>query len=93
MLDIYPDRRFYFLTPGFIEFFKDVEKGKTAGVPRYLYKMLEGAILLDSIGNMEQYYGDIDRFCRYTDLTIIKRIPVGLSGLRTIINEAIKKTG
>lgn len=90
--DIDQDRRFYYLTPGFIEFFKDVEKGKTAGVPRHLYKMLEGAILLDSLDNMEQYRDDIDHFCNQTGLSIIKHIPVGLSGLKAIIDEAIEKT-
>lgn len=92
VLEINPDRRLYYLTPGFIEFFKDVEKGKTAGVPRHLYKKLEGAILLDSLGNSEQYRDDIDRFCNYTGLSIIKHIPVGLSGLKAIVDEAIEKT-
>ena len=92
MLDIAPDRRLYYLTSGFIEFFKDVENGKTAGVPRHLYKKLEGIILLDSLDNMEQHRDDIDRFCNYTGLSVIKRLPVGLSGLKATIEETLEKT-
>ncbi|MDY6857103.1 MAG: DUF1638 domain-containing protein [Thermodesulfobacteriota bacterium] len=91
VVDIDPDHRSYFLTPGFIESFNEVDTGNMHETRR-LFKMLRGIILLDSLDNTDQYREDIDYFCNQTGLPIVKHIHVGLSGLKAIINEALERT-
>ena len=88
VLDIDPDHRSYFLTPGFIESFNEVDTSNTDET-RSLFKMLRGIILMDSLDNTDQYREDIDHFCNQTGLPIVKYLRVGLSGLKAIIGQAI----
>jgi hypothetical protein len=91
VLDIDPDQRSFYLTPGFIESFNETDTGNTAETRR-MFKTLGGTIVLDSPDNMDQYRDDTDHFCHETGLPIVKHLSVGLTGLKTIIDEAIERT-
>jgi hypothetical protein len=58
---------------------------------RRLFSMLKGIILIDSLGNLDDYKVEIEKFCYYTGLPIIERKNVGLEGLKNVITKAILK--
>lgn len=90
LLDIDPDHRFFFLTPGFLDFTESLFSGTTAEIRRR-FKMLKGIVIVDSLGNMEKYQERIEHFSNQTGLPVLSEKKVGLSGLQNVIEEALLK--
>ena len=88
--EVDPDHEYFFLNPGFIHFSESI-KSQTKEQTRRSFSMLKGIILLDSLGNLDDYQAEIDTFCDHTGLSILERKHVGLQGLKTVIIEAIEQ--
>ncbi len=83
----YPEQKYYFLTPEWINFWNKYVKSKENLKDRYA--MLEGIILLDTLGDLDDYRDDIKTISRATGLPILEEKKVGLQGLQDVIEEAI----
>jgi len=82
-----PDHKYLFLTPEWINFWNKFEKsGKNL---KERYAMLEGIVLLDSLGDLDDYEDDIKTINSATGLPILGKKQVGLQGLEDVIEEAI----
>ncbi|MBC8394748.1 MAG: DUF1638 domain-containing protein [Deltaproteobacteria bacterium] len=90
LLEIDPDHVYLFLNPSFIQFFEPW-KGKSKEEARKSFNMLKGIILLDSLGNLDDFQAEIDEISDYTGLPILERRNVGLDGLKEILLEAIER--
>ena len=86
LLDLDPDHRYFFLTPAFISFMERMDDET-----RKLVSGLAGIVLVDSLGNLNDYRDRIDQICASTGLPIVKRENVGLEGLKNRILEAMEK--
>ena len=84
------DHKYFFLTPGWITFWNNFEKSKENLKERYA--MLEGLILLDALGNLDDYKDEIDAISRSTGLAVVDKKKTGLEGLKQIIDAAIVKS-
>ena len=51
--------------------------------------MLEGIVLLDTLGDLDDYSDDIKTISSATGLPILGKKEVGLQGLQDVIEEAI----
>ena len=58
---------------------------------REQFSVLKGIILLDALGNLDDYMEKIEEFSDFTDLPILERKTVGLEGVKERILEAVKK--
>ena len=56
-----------------------------------MFEDLTGIIVIDSLGNLDDFKSDIEEFSQHTGLQVKNRKTVGLDGLKTVIDEAIKK--
>jgi hypothetical protein len=90
LLEIDPKHRFFFLTPAFIEFSETLISG-TKAENRHRFNMLEGIILVDSLGDMERHQDRIDHFSDQTGLPVMEHRKVGLHGLKNLIAEALPR--
>lgn len=91
LLKIDPDHKAFFITPGWIRFWKQFETSKEDLKSRY--SMLDGLALLDSLGNLDELKEDIEEISRCTGLQVKERRDVGLEGLRQVIQEAVERLG
>ena len=82
-----PEHKYYFLTSEWINFWNKYGKSKENLKDRYA--MLEGIILLDTLGDLDDYRDDIKTISRMTGLPILEEKKVGLQGLQDVIEEAI----
>ena len=90
LLEVDPDHVYMFLNPAWIRFgerFMALSKEET----REQFKVLKGIILLDALGNLDDYMEKIEEFSDFTDLPILERKHVGLDGVKERILEAVKK--
>ena len=55
-----------------------------------LFEHLDGIIIVDSLDNLDDLEGDIEEFSINTGLKVKDTKNVGLDGLKTVIDEAIK---
>jgi len=55
------------------------------------FEHLTGIIIIDSLGNLDEFKSDIEEFSYHTGLQVKDSKSVGLDGLKAIIDEAIKK--
>ena len=55
------------------------------------FRHLAGVIVIDSLDNLDEFKNDIEEFSQHTGLQVKNRKTVGLDGLKTVIDEAIKK--
>jgi hypothetical protein len=55
------------------------------------FEHLNGLIVIDSLGNLDELESDIEEFSFHTGLPVKERKTVGLDGLKAVIDEAIKK--
>ena len=53
------------------------------------YGMLEGIVLLDTLGDLDDYGDDLKTISRATGLPILEKKKVGLQGFQDVIEEAI----
>ena len=82
-----PEHKFLFLTPEWINFWNKFEKSEENLKDRYA--MLEGIVLLDTLGDLDDYGDDIKTISNATGLPILEEKKVGLQGLQDVIEEAI----
>jgi hypothetical protein len=87
LLKIDPDRKYYFLTLEWINFRNKYLKSKENLKDRY--SMLEGIMLLDTLGDLDDYRDDAVTISRVTGLPILEEKKIGLQGLQDVIEEAI----
>ena len=90
LLEIDPDHRSFFLTPAFLEFSENLILG-TKEDNRRRFSMLKGIIVLDSLGDMELHWDRIKHISDQTGLPLLEHWAVGLDGLKTVVEEALKK--
>lgn len=94
-LEADPTQESLFLSPGWIEYF--VHKKRSAeGKPheeiiKNLFTGLKGIVLLDSLGNLNDYKKEIEKLQNFTHLPILERRNIGLENLRQVINEATRR--
>jgi len=55
------------------------------------FKELDGLIIVDSLGNLDELESDIEEFSSKSGLEVKEQKSVGLDGLKSVIKEAIKK--
>ncbi len=89
LLQTDPQHKYFFLTPEWINFWNKYEKSEENLKDRY--SMLEGIVLLDSLGNLGGYEDDIKAISNATGLPILEEKKVGLRGLQNVIEEAIRR--
>lgn len=89
LLRVDPEHKSFFLTPGWIRFWNSFEKSKEDLKNRY--RMLDGLVLLDSVGNLDALAREIEQIGRQTGLPVKERRHVGLEGLKDVIVEAVNK--
>ena len=82
-----PEHKYFFLTPEWINFWNKYEKSE--GNLKDRYATLEGIILLDTLGNLDDFGDDIKTISSATGLPILEKKKVGLQGLQNVIEEAI----
>ena len=94
-LEADPRHECLFLSPGWIKYFLHFEEltknGEYEEAFRNMFRGLKGVVLLDSLGNLDNYEKDTEEFRNFTGLQIIERREVGLENLRRVILEAAKK--
>jgi hypothetical protein len=90
LLEIDPGHEYFFLNPAFIRF-TDWTKMGTREEVRKMFGALKGIVLLDPLGNLDDYREEIEKIADYTGLPILERKDVGLAGVRKVILDALKK--
>jgi hypothetical protein len=90
LLEMDPNHKYLFLNPAFIQFGEDI-RGKTKEITREMYGMLDGIVLLDAMGDLNDYQSRINEIADYTGLPILERKDIGLEGLKNIIIEALDR--
>ena len=90
LLEMDPNHKYLFLNPAFIQFGEDI-RGKTKEITREMYGMLDGIVLLDAMGDLNDYQSRIDEISDYTGLPILERKDIGLEGLKNILLEALDR--
>ncbi len=58
---------------------------------REIFSMLDGIVLLDDMGNLDEYQSKIDNIAEHTGLPILERKDIGLEGLKTVLIEALDR--
>ena len=90
LLETDPDHVFLFLTPGWIDFFEQYNTGVREEIREH-YSMLKGIILIDTLGNLDEYEERIEEISDLTGLPIVERRKVGLDGLKSVFQEALSR--
>jgi hypothetical protein len=90
LLEMDPDHKYLFLNPAFIQFIEKI-RGKTKKQTREMFSMLDGIILLDSMGNLDDYQSKIDEIVDHTGLPILDRKKIGVDGLKDVLLEALDR--
>lgn len=88
LLKMDPDHKYLFLNPAFIQFTEKI-RGKTKYLTREMFSMLDGIVLLDTIGDLDTYNSRIDEIAGHTGLTILERKDIGLDGLNNVLLEVL----
>ncbi|MFH0996003.1 MAG: DUF1638 domain-containing protein [Pseudomonadota bacterium] len=90
LLEMDPDHKYLFLNPAFIQFTEKI-RGKTKKLTREMYSMLDGIILLDAMGDLDDYQSKIDEIVDHTGLPILDRKKIGVDGLKNVLLEALDR--
>jgi hypothetical protein len=56
-----------------------------------MYSMLDGIILLDAMGDLDDYQSRIDEIVDFTGLPILDRKKIGVDGLKNVLIEALDR--
>jgi hypothetical protein len=88
LLEMDPDHKYLFLNPAFIQFTEKI-RGKTKKQTREMYSMLDGIILLDAMGDLDDYQSKIDEIVDHTGLPVLHRQKIGVDGLKKVLLEAL----
>jgi hypothetical protein len=70
--------------------FQEVFDWSQKGI-KNLFKDLKGVIIIDSLGNLDEFKSDIEDFSCYTGLPVKSKLAVGTYELKAVILEAIRK--
>ena len=89
LLEMDPDHKYLFLNPAFMQFWEKI-RGETR-MTREMYSMLDGIVLLDTMGDLDDYQSRIDEIADYTGLPILERKDIGLEGLKNVLLEALNR--
>ena len=90
LLEVDPKHEYLFLNPAWIKFSDRLKMGSREEARR-LFSALRGIVLLDSLGDLNDYRERIDDLSDYTGLPILERKEVGLGGLKGVLIEAINR--
>lgn len=90
LLKMDPNHKYLFLNPAFIQFAEKI-RGKTKERTREMYSMLDGIILLDAMGDLDDYQSRIDEIVDFTGLPILDRKAIGVNGLKNVLMEALDR--
>ncbi len=97
LLEADPDCSHFYLSPGWMpsnlkksKHFRGIFDWDMEGIKEQ-FEHLEGVIIIDSLGNLDELKGDIQEFCVNTGLQVKETKAAGLNGLKTVIDEAAKK--
>jgi len=90
-----PNGERIFLSPGWIPYFyHKMKKAKGAEHEetfRNMFSGFKGIVLLDTLGDLEDYRKEIDEICSFTRLPILETRKISLDKLREVVLEAMKK--
>lgn len=90
-----PEGTRIFLTPGWITYFhhklKKAKGSEHEETFRNLFSGLKGIVLLDTIGDLQDYKEEIEEICSFTHLPILETRRIGTGKLRKVVLEAVKK--
>ncbi len=97
LLEVDPKCSHFILSPGWMpsnlkksKFFRGIFDWNMEGVKEQ-FEHLDGIIIVDSLGNLDELEDDIEEFSINTGLQVKDTKTVGLDGLKAIVDEAIKK--
>ena len=97
LLEVDPKCSHFHLSPGWMpsslkksKYFRGIFDWNMEGIKEQ-FKDLSGIIIIDSLDNMDELESDIEEFSENTGLKVKERKHVGLDGLKSVIEEAIKK--
>lgn len=93
-LEFNPNQDLFFLTPGFVDFFRNaknnMKKEEFEKLPiKEIFQDMRGFFVLDTIGNSSELIEEIDKL--ETGLEILGTKYVGCDHVKTVIQEAIKR--
>lgn len=91
LLEIDPDHKYLFLTPAWIRFDEDIKSGGTKEKIREMYSVLDGIVLLDAMGDLDDLQPEIDEIVELTGLPILDHRKIGLDGLKNVLLEALDR--
>ncbi|MEM2955314.1 MAG: DUF1638 domain-containing protein [Nitrososphaerales archaeon] len=97
LLEIDPNHDYFYLSPGWmpsnlkmsprLNSIFDLSKKEA----KKQFRNLKGMILIDSLGNLNEFKDEVKKFSNHTGLSVLGEETVGLDGLKDVIFEAIKK--
>lgn len=97
LLQADPNCDHFYLSPGWMPsnlkknvWFREIFDWNMEGI-KEMFRHLAGIIVIDSLENLDEFKNDIEEFSQHTGLQVKNRKTVGLDGLKTVIDEAIKK--
>ena len=90
LLHIDPEHKMLFLNPAFIHFM-DRLWDKPREEIRNMFKMLDGIVLLDALGDLDAYQDRIDAISEKTGLPVLERKNIGLDGLKSVLQDALER--
>jgi len=90
LLDIDPKHEYFFLNPAWIDLeFGNRDLTQNTEEARKEFSVLKGLFLLDTLGNLNDFEKKIEDISKYTDLPVVERRNIGISGIQSVITEAI----
>jgi hypothetical protein len=97
LLEADPKGSHFILSPGWMpsnlkksKYFRGIFDWNMEGIKEQ-FEHLTGLIIIDSLGNLDELESDIEEFSVHTGLQVKDTKAVGLAGLKSVIDEAIKK--
>ncbi|MCW4022430.1 MAG: DUF1638 domain-containing protein [archaeon] len=97
LLEADPKYSHFYLSPGWMpsnlkktKNFKEIFDWNLADIKEQ-FKELDGLIIVDSLGNLNELKSDIEEFSSNSGLEVKEQKTVGLAGLKYVIKEAVKK--
>jgi hypothetical protein len=90
-----PRQECLFLSPGWIKYFhhikSSIENKANEEIFKNMFSGLKGIVLLDTLGNLDNYEQEIKEIQYFTGLPILERRNIGLENLKQVILEAAEK--
>lgn len=97
LVKVDPKGNHFFLSPGWVpsnlkesKYFKKIFDWNFENIKEQ-FECLDGVIVIDSLGNLEELKIEIDEFTQNTGLQVSTIKSVGLEGLKAVIDESINK--